>query len=71
MYSILILCRYKYRICVSLCLTLWTTANEIGQITRGGGLFLAPPPSISKTTHDLTTKMCTYMLQIVFFPILK
>ena len=47
-------------------LTLWTTAYEIGQITRGGGgrLFLVPP-SISKTTHDLTTKMCTYMLQIV------
>ena len=25
-------------------LTLSTTAYEIGQITRGGGLFLAPPP---------------------------
>ena len=52
-------------------LTLWTTAYEIGQITRGGGRLFLVPPSISKTTHDLTTKMCTYMLQIVFFPILK
>ena len=41
------------------------------QITRRGVVFSPPPPSISKTTHGLTTKMCTYMLQIVFFPIVK
>ena len=34
---------------------------------HGGVVFSPPPPIYLENYNDLTTKMCTYMPQIVFF----